>query len=43
MTFLLSIIPSRTFWAIIIIVGFIALYVAIVRDFLRMLKDRDIT
>jgi len=43
MTFLLSIVPYRAFWAVIIIVGFVALYVAIVRDFLRMLKDRDIT
>jgi hypothetical protein len=43
MTFLLSIVPSKLFWGIVIIGGFIALYVAIVRDFLRMLKDRDIT
>jgi len=43
MTFLLSIVPHRAFWAVVIIAGFVALYIAIIRDFLRMLKDRDIT
>ena len=43
MTFLLSIVPYRAFWAVVIIAGFVVLYVFIIRDFLRMLKDRDVT
>jgi hypothetical protein len=39
MKFLYSIVPSNLFWGVIIIGGFVALYVAIVRDFIKFWKE----